>query len=287
VLLFALVCLGCVIAIDRPIALVADDVAGEEKMGPLGYFGIFVFIAAVMAAGWICARIMDMKSGRAARELVAAVRCDDVPRIRAWLRTKCDPNMVDAAGETLLHQCLSGAAARALVAAGADPNARDARERTPLHFAVQARRLDVIKSLLQHSAADPDAQDDQGRTPLHEVALSARGDGLADQEAGIALGIMGLANPDLQDSDGQTPWMLAETRGQEHFAANIGPNLWTHSASVRRKAEALLHDRLRDHGNSTLLEKPEQLDRPEDIWTMEDPALRSLARELLRSSRNT
>lgn len=67
---------------------------------------------------------------------------------------------------TPLHHAGSAAVARALLAAGASPHARDRYERTPLHAACRAGAADVVRVLLE-AGADADARDDDDRAPLH------------------------------------------------------------------------------------------------------------------------
>lgn len=47
-----------------------------------------------------------------------------------------------------------------LIKNGADPNAVDARGKTPLHLAVAMRSIQVVKMLLQHEA-DPNITDEK------------------------------------------------------------------------------------------------------------------------------
>ena len=92
---------------------------------------------------------------------------------------------VDVTGETGLHriadmrQAPQGPAAEMaglLLERGADPNARNWDDVTPLHQAVRARNIAVAEVLLAHGA-DPNARDKgRGSTPLRR-AVSASGAG--------------------------------------------------------------------------------------------------------------
>lgn len=57
-----------------------------------------------------------------------------------------------------------------LLEQGADVNARDGERRTPLHYAVHAKKADVISFLLE-SNADPMLGDKMDLLPIHQAAL--------------------------------------------------------------------------------------------------------------------
>ena len=65
-------------------------------------------------------------------------------------------------------------AARALIAAGADVHApaRNAFKVQALHAAVAGRNLDIVKAVLE-AGADPNAQQQAGFRPMHEAGTNA------------------------------------------------------------------------------------------------------------------
>jgi uncharacterized protein len=69
----------------------------------------------------------------------------------------------------------SSAVVGALLAAGADPNARQAGGFVPLHSAAQGGDLPSLELLLSHGA-DRDAKADDGRTPLDLAVAAGRGE---------------------------------------------------------------------------------------------------------------
>src|SRR5262249_54332448 len=75
-----------------------------------------------------------------------------------------DVSMLQAAAGARWPQ--SPALVEMLLERGLDPNCRDARGRTPLHYVAGSfGNVEVLRVLLKHGA-DPKARDDQGQTPL-------------------------------------------------------------------------------------------------------------------------
>lgn len=81
---------------------------------------------------------------------------------------------VDAGGNTPLHVVSRGhygteevnvGIARLLLERGADVNARDRREFTPLHVSCKSLMLEITRLLLKHGA-EVDAEDSTGKTPI-------------------------------------------------------------------------------------------------------------------------
>ena len=110
----------------------------------------------------------------------------------------------DRARRTPLHYAAGDAKigdADGLLAAGADPNARDDDGWTPLHFAAQAQAVEIARALLA-AGAEVDARDAYGNTPLFKAVFASQGEGAlitllrdarADPNAVNASGISPLA----------------------------------------------------------------------------------------------
>lgn len=77
----------------------------------------------------------------------------------------------DEATQALLNATADGdlSAAQAALAAGADPNDRNEKQRTPLHLAAD-QGATALASLLIEKGAATNAKDDREDTPLHRAA---------------------------------------------------------------------------------------------------------------------
>ncbi len=113
----------------------------------------------------------------------------------------------------------------ALIKQGADPNARNGLEFTPLYVAAASHQLDVMKALLA-AHAEPDAESPYG-TALTFAAMGGHAEG-----ARILLGRG--ANPNTSRGDGITVLMMAAWSGNPEIVSD----LLKHKAKVNEKNDS-------------------------------------------------
>ncbi|GHG16062.1 hypothetical protein GCM10017567_37530 [Amycolatopsis bullii] len=114
--------------------------------------------------------------------------------------------VADRYGRSELHYCAldgDGAQARALLAAGLDPDAADQQGHTPLHLATQQGNVEVATVLLD-AGARVDAVNEYGNSPLFAAVFAYRGRGDL-----IELLRRHGADPHRANISGQTPVGLA------------------------------------------------------------------------------
>ena len=143
------------------------------------------------------------------------------PVLEIWPRSeqcsRATPDLVfakDALGMTALHWAadqMHNDVAESLLAHGADLNARDKDNETPLHTAVRADHkvghAAIVRLLLAHGA-DVNARDNDGWTPLHFAA-----DNGDDTVVDLLLAYGAAAN--IESNGGYTPLHFAAASGHE------------------------------------------------------------------------
>lgn len=97
-----------------------------------------------------------------------------------------------------------------LIENGADVNARDDHQKTPLHWAAHLPGYVRITELLIASGAEVNVKDDKHITPLHNAAFD-------DLDKVARLLIAHGADINAKDSEGLTPAGRATARGNQHL----------------------------------------------------------------------
>ncbi len=118
-----------------------------------------------------------MTAEKQEQQLQQAIREKNYPRVEQFLKARKNSiDAVDDVGETLLHtavQCSTPAIVELLLTKGANANARNLLEQTPLHLAATSQKSaanENIDVLMRHGA-DVEARDVNGQTPLCHVVI--------------------------------------------------------------------------------------------------------------------
>ena len=115
--------------------------------------------------------------------------------VKLLLRMGANPNARDEINRSPLHHTAYAEAVKELLGAGALLEARDRTGTTPLHEAAYRNHTEAVKALID-AGADVNARDNEGETPLHWAA--------ANDEVVSALLAAG-ADPNARDNQGERP----------------------------------------------------------------------------------
>jgi ankyrin repeat protein len=197
-----------------------------------------------------------MEQSRVGRGDSRSSQAHDLAKVRNLVRDS--PDLVFRKDEDGFTPCSLAAAngykemAELLLASGADVNAKDNSESTPLHQAVAAREQhpDLVEMLIA-CKADVNAADTNGLTPLHYAAL-------ADNGKAAKLLLTHGAQLDVKDKvDGDTPLIIAAGKGYKTVAevrlangadVNAPDKMGTPLAWAIHTGNTDIADLLRKHG---------------------------------------
>lgn len=148
----------------------------------------------------------------------------DADAVRSCLRAGADPNARDHDNRTPLHEAvgweLNLGVISALMAGGADTNARDWAGTTPLHRAATGRSATNVDLLLA-AGADVHARDHGGNTPLHILAMARAT--TSRRHAGPVAAALVRAGADMiaRNDEGRTPLQAAFSLGHAHVVDEL------------------------------------------------------------------
>jgi len=131
----------------------------------------------------------------------------EVAIARVLLANGADANAKQWDNQTPLHRAINDGVARVLLENGADPNARDSSNRTPLHGAMKWGSAEAVRVLLKNGV-DANARDSKNRTPLHVASEKGHLDG-------VRLLLQHSADIHARDDEGRTPFQDASERGHQ------------------------------------------------------------------------
>ncbi|KAF5640418.1 hypothetical protein F52700_3568 [Fusarium sp. NRRL 52700] len=127
--------------------------------------------------------VQDSKGSTALHAACASLEEDSTKAVQVLIENGADPNIqVDASGFTPMHHLIGASCnaaepwdcigkIEALLSGGADINALDKRDRTPIHLASCIPWCNSVFDHLCKRGASLDLSDDEGRSILHYAAL--------------------------------------------------------------------------------------------------------------------
>jgi ankyrin repeat protein len=140
--------------------------------------------------------------------LLEAAENGDLIKVQIALKNGANPNAKNNDDSTPLHIAAYHGhveIVKLLLKRGADPNAKNNDDSTPLHIAAYHGHVEIVKLLLKRGA-DPNTKNNKGRTPLHDAAYRGRVEI-------VKILLERGADPNAKDNDGWTPLHWAAYNG--------------------------------------------------------------------------
>ena len=195
-----------------------DDTGAQQPTGPVGAPGgsddpsilelVNATISALSVSTTAGEKLEELAKVRLEGDMTLLHMANDPSVVKALIAVGADPNARHETGATPLH---SGATLdnpdpsiiAALIAGGVDPNARIKIGSTPLHVAAGYNSNPAVVETLIAGGADPNARDESDFTPLHMVVL--------ENPAVVEALIAGGADPKARDNAGRPPSTMRKT----------------------------------------------------------------------------
>lgn len=182
--------------------------------------------------------------------------------VRSLLEAKADPNMRGEGGDVAIFWTDGTQVLRLLLDHGAEVDARDAGEQTPLLRACWGGNPATIELLLAHKA-DPNARDRQGATPLHYLVQRFQNSHLVSTDTPVMarMLISAGANVNALDKTGQTPLaeLLQLGARSTSLAAVMAPGSRPAAARTFDAAVQEFATLLREHGGVKDMPLPDRI----------------------------
>ena len=162
------------------------------------------------------ADLIRRRGGKTGRELIAlsdAVRTGNIEDVKKHLAAGADVNAKNIYEDTPLYEAVKlgyKEIAELLLANGADVNVKNNAGWVPLHMATALDHKEIVE-LLVTNGANVDAKDDDGSTPMHYAAWY-------DRKEVAELVITEGAEVDAKDENGWTPLHYATEAGLVEFS---------------------------------------------------------------------
>jgi ankyrin repeat protein len=219
----------------------------------------------------------------------------DPDMIALLLQHHADPNLRDRYGESPLHFAVKGAGynldeqrklgfkaaeqlgeahryrmMQLLLEAGADPNARDQHDHTPLHLLEGDRSVGRLLLLARYHA-DMNARDDHRQTALHYFAPG--------HSPAMVRALLRLhADPNVRDDQGRTPLMCVNPWEEETYRALLegGANVHLRDREGRTALLQLFEQAAQSHNKGFTDNEGES--HPENVSPPDERVVRLLLR---------